>query len=406
MGLDRRTFLTLGLAALGACGTGAGGDASPEDAIEAIVASGVAPAAGLVVRRNGRTIFAHAAGTANADHPFRTHTKIRVASVSKLATALTAHRLAERGEIDLDAPLSTWFGDTLRHPAFPDVEIPLRHLMSHTSGLQDPEVYWQPAPGRIEDLFTPAMWLPQAPGTYFTYCNFGWGILATALEREVGERFDLLAHRILLGPLGVTAGFNWSDVPEAERREGATLSLKTADGWQPQADGPDVLAGTGPAVLKGPDFDLEDYEVGTNGTLFSPQGGLRASLEDLCPLVRTVAVHRVASRPAWVFDPAAQNGDTDDGYYAVYGEGPQIHPATDSPVPGVKLIGHHGEAYGLYSGAWHAPDLDAEIAYAITGSPEGEAPPSTLHRTVNAWFEPAVRAAGTVLTRSQPGSGS
>ncbi len=67
-------------------------------------------------------------------------------------------------------------------------------------------------------------------------------------------------------------------------------------------------------------------------------------------------------------------------------------------MPGVKLIGHHGEAYGLYSGAWHAPELDAEIAYAITGSGEGF-PSSTLHRTVNAWFEPAVRAAGTILKR-------
>ncbi len=126
------------------------------------------------------------------------------------------------------------------------------------------------------------------------------------------------------------------------------------------------LEGTGPAVLKAKGFDLEDYTVGTNGTLFSPQGGLRASLEELCPLVRTIAAHPVASSPAWVYDPATQNGDTDDGYFSVYGEGPQIHPVTDSPVPGVKLVGHHGEAYGLYSGAWHAPELDAEIAYAIT----------------------------------------
>ena len=210
--------------------------------------------------------------------------------------------------------------------------------------------------------------------------------------------FDLLADRITLSPMGITAGFNWSGVPEAERRLGATLSQKIGGKWQMQADGPDVLESTGPAVLKADGFDLEDYEVGTNGTLFSPQGGLRASLEELCPLVRTVAVHAVASRPAWMFDPALQNGDTDDGYFAVYGEGPQIHPASDSPVPGVKLIGHHGEAYGLYSGAWHAPDLDAEIAYAITGSGT-DFPRSKLHRTVNTWFEPAVRAAGDVLTR-------
>lgn len=395
--MDRRTFLVLGLSALGACGTAGHSPLPPEEAIDHIVSSGIAPAAGLVVRKAGKLVFAHASGRANSEHSFLTSTKMRVASVSKLAVALTAHRLAEQGEIDLDAPLSNWFGDALRHPEFPDVEIPLRRLMSHTCGLQDPEVYWQPAPGRIEELFTPGMWLPGPPGGYFTYCNFGWGILATILERQLGERFDLLARRILLGALGVTAGFNWSGVPETERRAGATISQKVDGQWVVQADGPEVLMGAGPAVLSRPGFELEDYVVGTNGTLFSPQGGLRASLEELCPLVRAVALHTVASQPAWIFDPALQNGNTDDGYFTEYGEGPQIHPATDSPVTGVKLVGHHGEAYGLYSGAWHAPELDAEIAYAITGSPEGNPPPSGLHRTVNAWFEPAMHAAREVL---------
>ncbi|HRX75780.1 MAG TPA: serine hydrolase domain-containing protein, partial [Hyphomonas sp.] len=210
MTLDRRTFLTIGLAALGACGRGSPDEISPEERIDSIVESGFAPAAGLVVRKGGKTVLAYAAGTANGPHPFRTDTKMRVASVSKLAVALTALRLAERGELDLDAPVSDWFGDALRHPDFPEAHIPLRHLMSHTSGLKDPEVYWQAAPGRIEDLFTPDMWLPKPPGSYFTYCNFGWGILATILERQIGERFDLLADRITLSPMGITAGFNWS----------------------------------------------------------------------------------------------------------------------------------------------------------------------------------------------------
>ena len=404
--MDRRNFIALSLSMLGACGrasgTGIEEGIPPEEAIDSIVADGIAPAAGLVVRKGGKTVFAHGAGIANGRHPFRSDTKMRVASVSKLAVALTAHRLAERGEIDLDAPLSDWFGDAMRHPGFPDVEIPLRHLMSHTSGLQDPEVYWYTETGRIEDLFTPDIWLPGPPGGYFTYCNFGWSILATVLEREVGERFDLLADRITLGPLGITAGFNWSGVPEEERRAGATLSRKIDDKWTVQTDGPDMLNGMGPAVTMPQGLVLEDYEVGTNGTLFSPQGGLRASLEELCPLVRTIAVDEVATRPAWVFDPAVQNGDTDDGYFTVYGEGPQIHPASDSPVPGVKLIGHHGEAYGLYSGAWHAPELDAEIAYAITGMPapeDTEVPISSIHRTINAWDAPAVKAAGDLLRR-------
>ncbi len=403
MQATRRALLTCGLGLLGACALPNRVD-DTKGSIDALVASGPVPAAGLVVRRGGKTVFAHAAGHAGGLEsgggplrPFGVDTRMRVASVSKLGVAMTAHRLADAGLLDLDAPLSDWFGDALTHPDYPETDVPVRSLMSHTSGLRDPDIYWMPAPGRIEDLFSPWMWQPGRPGGYFLYCNFGFGILATVLERVTGERFDLVAQRLVLDPAGMQAGYNWSGVPAEARRTGATLYVKQDEAWQVLADGPDKLSGDGPAILAEPEFRLEDYEVGSNGTLFSPQGGLRANLPDLCSLVRMAAQHPRAPQPAWVFDPANGNGDTDFGYFSVYGEGPQIHPATDSPVPGVRLIGHHGEAYGLYSGAWHAPDLDAEIAYAVTGTSGDEPPRSPLHRTANLYTEPLLAQAAMSL---------
>ena len=125
--MDRRLFITLGLSALGACGRGGKPDVSdgpsPAEMIDSIVANGFAPAAGLVVRKGGKTIFSHGAGIANGGRAFRTDTKMRVASVSKLAVALTAHRLAERGELDLDATDSDLPEPTVRPEDPPKAQV-------------------------------------------------------------------------------------------------------------------------------------------------------------------------------------------------------------------------------------------------------------------------------------------
>ncbi|WP_291050927.1 hypothetical protein [Hyphomonas sp.] len=77
--------------------------------------------------------------------------------------------------------------------------------------------------------------------------------------------------------------------------------------------------------------------------------------------------------------------------------GAQIHTAEASPVPGVKLIGHHGEACGLYSAAFHAPQLDAEFAFAVTGTSVSGRERSSHHPVMVKATEPLWAAAETLL---------
>jgi CubicO group peptidase (beta-lactamase class C family) len=408
--LRRRTVLAAGPAlVLSACASrGRQGlaETSAERRIEDLLLSASVPAAGLVIRRGGRTVFSHAAGLAQgaADEAepllFTPETPMRVASVSKMATALTALRLAESGHIDPDADIRDRFSPALVHPGHPGLPVTLRHLIMHLSGLKDPGVYWMPAPGRTEDLFAGEMWNRAAwamPGAGFKYCNLGYGLAAHLMEQAAAIRFDELVAREVLRPLAIeAAGFNWSGVPAYRRARGATLYARQDDArWQVRVDGPEILRANGPAILQQEGFSLETYCPGTNGTLFSPQGGLRASLEDIAILARAAAP--ASMNHVWSYSPVFPNGDTQDGYFNDFGFGVQWHLPERSPVPGVFLIGHHGQAHGLFSAAFHAPELDAEIAFAVTGTSASGAAISSLHPVMVRATEPLWAAAASLL---------
>jgi CubicO group peptidase (beta-lactamase class C family) len=113
---------------------------------------------------------------------------------------------------------------------------------------------------------------------------------------------------------------------------------------------------------------LDSYAIGSNGTLFSPTGGLRASANDLGKIMLMLLDEgrhggRSFLAPAslkeifstqWRYDPALRNGDTHHGLFSHWGLGAQHFDATpgagSSLVPGgYAAWGHLGEAYGLLS---------------------------------------------------------
>ena len=125
---------------------------------------------------------------------------VRVASISKLVTAIGAMRLVEQGKLDLDADLSPLLGWQLRHPAFPDTPITLRLLLSHRAGLTDAAGYYAiPLDGSLRDTTDdPRAWDDaHAPGTFFRYTNLNFAVVASAMERATGERFDKLMQRLV-----------------------------------------------------------------------------------------------------------------------------------------------------------------------------------------------------------------
>ena len=358
------------------------------------------PAAGFVIMRDGMLLasqqFGYASGLSRSEKAsgikrrlFDIHTPFRAASISKIATAMIAAVLHDEGTLDLDAPIEPYLSDAARRSG-KGADMTMRYLLSHTSGLSDPDVYWLAHPGRIDEMIHGAF---EARHTNsFEYCNLGYGIAATVIELAAERRFDQLFVDIF-NPLPMDAGFNWSGIGALKRSRGATLYRETADGWEIQADGPEVLAADTPSILIEDGAALSTYMLGQNGTLFSPQGGLRVGLTDLALIAQLLPDTPELTNPVWTLNSDGTNGKHDDRYFMQFGTGIHIHPASDSPWPGQTMWGHHGEAYGLYAGAWHLPDLGISLSYAVTGTPEAAPQRSKAHPALNTFTEPLLAAA-------------
>jgi CubicO group peptidase (beta-lactamase class C family) len=328
---------------------------------------------------------------------------VRIASITKLHVALGVMRLVEQGKLDLDRDVSDYLGWRLRNPNFPDAPITLRLLLSHRSSLTDGIDYALPVDTSVERAVAdPKAWeTAHAPGTYFHYTNLNFPVIATVMERATGERFDRLMQRLVLSPLHLDACFNWTTCSDSTVAR--AVVLYAPDGKPVKDD----LQGRRPAcpVVPAADgaCDWEKIPLGTNGALFSPQGGLRISVRDLARvgamLLRDghLADGTVFLKPEslaemrklhWRFD--GSNGETEQGFYCGYGLATQMLAQcvpTDDPFgDGRPRIGHAGDAYGLRSGLWIDRATGRGIAYFATGL--GDDPPRgrSTYRAIEEWL--------------------
>jgi CubicO group peptidase (beta-lactamase class C family) len=317
---------------------------------------------------------------------------VRLASVSKLVTALGVMRLVEAGRLDLDRDVSDYLGWRLRHPDYPDTPITLRLLLSHRSGLMDgDDLYLIPlgetVRGRLGDV---RVWdRAHAPGSFYRYTNLNFPVVASVMEAATGERFDRLMTRIVFRPLKLDGCFNWSGC--SDRAVARAVTLFGADGSVRR----DALGGKRPDCLvnvkAGVACDLSGYRPADNGALFSPQGGVRISMRDLARIGqmllrggdgfltrRSIAT---LTAPVWRYD--GSNGATaeggDGGFLCAYGLAVQTlaqggaRCRDDLFGDGIARVGHAGDAYGLKSGLWIDPKAGTGVAYFVTAVP-GDAP--------------------------------
>ena len=144
---------------------------------------------------DGRLIAYHF-GMAGKGRPALDDTVFRVASISKMITAMCVLKLAEQGLISLDE-------DT----GFLPYPVTLRQLMSHTAGIADGSAYLEGLEkgGNLSDVLGKSA--DSSMSGRWAYSNLGAGAVACVLENKLGESFETIMQRYLFGPLQVTATF-------------------------------------------------------------------------------------------------------------------------------------------------------------------------------------------------------
>ncbi|MEU3880929.1 MULTISPECIES: serine hydrolase domain-containing protein [Streptomyces] len=146
--------------------------------------------AAVCVYQDGRPVVDLWAGVADPDtgRPWERDTLQLVYSATKGVTATAAHLLAQRGALDLDAPVAEYWPE---FAANGKVEIPVRWLLSHQAGLvalDEPvplgeALAWHPMTAAL------AAQCPQwIPGTAHGYHGRTWGWLVGEVIRRVSGR--------------------------------------------------------------------------------------------------------------------------------------------------------------------------------------------------------------------------
>ena len=165
----------------------------------------------VAVSREGRVVFSEGFGMADLEGgiPATTRTRYPVASITKAFTGVAVLAAADRGIMDLDAPIQTYVPDFPRKPG-PDITP--RLLAAHLAGLRHwsnertPALYARHINDvrEILPLFADDT-LVAPPGSRYSYSSYGYNLLGAALQAAAGKRYQEVVMRDVMTPLGMAS---------------------------------------------------------------------------------------------------------------------------------------------------------------------------------------------------------
>jgi D-alanyl-D-alanine carboxypeptidase len=296
--------------------------AALQDALDTARLATRAPAAVVAVRRGSDgALWVGASGEADpaTGRPAAPHDQLHIGSITKTYVAAEVVSQAEGGALSLDDPLDVWLPDA------PHAErLTVRHLLDHTSGLED----YATAPAILGSLDQPhTAWelvaavadapLRFEPGADHAYANTNYVLLGLVLEAATGapwgqlvdQRISALGLRATstggaptvtghVGGVDTTGAFDPSIAGAAGRmvasaadvaRWGALLAAGEAVSPQaleamatptPTSLGEGEAYGLGLMVLDLPDEAPPDVALGHSGSVIGFQSRLRVRRGD------------------------------------------------------------------------------------------------------------------------------
>ena len=134
--------------------------------------------------------------------------RFRIASISKVITAIVVLQLVEAGQLRIDdavgSRLAQLVGADISDPRVEAITV--RQLLSHTAGFPSYQsAFFGGRHGSCPELATYALSQPLSaePGTDYTYSNLNFCLLGLLVEQIAGRPYEAVVTDRLLAPLGI-----------------------------------------------------------------------------------------------------------------------------------------------------------------------------------------------------------
>lgn len=182
-------------------------DAFVEKTMQAV---GDVPGLAIVVIKDDKPIFTKAYGMADkeANKKADADTLFYMGSTTKSFTAMVAAMLDKEGKMKLSDPVTKYTsGISFKYP-MPDT-ITIRHLLTHTSGLNNGIMVHRTAytgeidKADIERVFAQVTRIDESIFDKYRYTNLGYNIYGLLLERNLNLKWQDELHKRIFDPVGL-----------------------------------------------------------------------------------------------------------------------------------------------------------------------------------------------------------
>jgi CubicO group peptidase (beta-lactamase class C family) len=168
---------------------------------------------GLVwgIVQDGRLVHLSTMGVQDLEQrrPVTGDSLFRIASMSKVFTALAILKLRDDARLSLDALAETYVPELRgwRYPTSDSPRIRVRDLLAHTGGLVTDNPWGDRQQDLPEEDFTRMLAegvpMSRAPGTAFEYSNFGYALLGRIVSNVSGRPYADYIEQEIMRPLGM-----------------------------------------------------------------------------------------------------------------------------------------------------------------------------------------------------------
>jgi CubicO group peptidase (beta-lactamase class C family) len=202
-------------------------------------------------------LFQKGYGFADLEHarPYTENTLQNIGSTSQTVIGLTLMQAVKKGQLGLDDPINQYLPFEVVHPQFPNQAITIRHLATHTSGIQDANnnekryiftdeiiprgkkvpseykpyskkyqenipmamgAFFENVLARNGRWYSPRNFLRAQPGEVYEFSNIGAGLLAYIIEEVTDQPYANLTKNTIFSPIGMS-NTHWSLTDASEQ---------------------------------------------------------------------------------------------------------------------------------------------------------------------------------------------